>query len=661
MADIVLVGPQRLVNQTTAGGQSRPDVAFLNDGRAVFVWQNQANDAVYARVADGRGAWATGEFAITSANSESPLVAADTANTGFIVGWQTPGMNFSTVLTQYFTEANTPRAGPVTVAGPGYSAGSGTVFGLSELAGRAGGALVGLQSTTYGRFGGQTSTEQVVLSSPNGGDYVTWASGVRDASVSEAINTQGLVWIGGYGGPNGGAVAKQSVNTGAVVERYELGVGADGVVAALPGGKAAVAWVEGGQILFSIAGGATGILTANNGAGGSRSDPAVAGLADGRFVIGWTDSSILGDTNVHGRVFNADGTPATGEFVFGGLTDGNQSDLQFAASRYGGFVATWTSNGLASGDGNDASVQALFYEVLDYRQERFAGADTVVGTSRADSLSGGAGDDVLYGGPGWDILAGGTGADKFLLTTDGSIDRMTDFNAAEGDHLLVLDANGAIVDGSRGILVWDQDWNAISWDPDSDAGPLSRVEIAAAFGAEGQLNRANLAAGFQPSAIRVIDAGRGKVETVLDWSGQAFDRTVATYDAAGRLTGHDIYYDSGAYSNRWFNEPSTAMRYAEYDAQNRLTVYATQTYGDLRTTYTFDPGGVQAYSREVYEFAPGDALKYYGVVYDSGARSERFFDYDNTKTYSHIIEDYDATGRLLGRATYGDDGSVILG
>lgn len=72
------------------------------------------------------------------------------------------------------------------------------------------------------------------------------------------------------------------------------------------------------------------------------------------------------------------------------------------------------------------------------------GNDTADGGSGADTLRGGQGDDSLVGGDGndWisgdrgsDTLVGGAGADIFHAFADAGIDRILDFNAAEGDRL----------------------------------------------------------------------------------------------------------------------------------------------------------------------------------------------------------------------------------
>ena len=69
-----------------------------------------------------------------------------------------------------------------------------------------------------------------------------------------------------------------------------------------------------------------------------------------------------------------------------------------------------------------------------------AGDDSLDGAGGGDTLDGGDGRDTLQGGHGGDVLTGGAGADVFLMsghvTADASsVDRITDFNASEGDLL----------------------------------------------------------------------------------------------------------------------------------------------------------------------------------------------------------------------------------
>jgi beta-glucanase (GH16 family) len=74
------------------------------------------------------------------------------------------------------------------------------------------------------------------------------------------------------------------------------------------------------------------------------------------------------------------------------------------------------------------------------------GADSLWGGAGADIVRGGQDNDVLYGGDGndWmagdrgsDTLSGGAGADTFHVFDGAGLDRVLDFNRAEGDHILL--------------------------------------------------------------------------------------------------------------------------------------------------------------------------------------------------------------------------------
>ncbi|MFN3584281.1 hypothetical protein [Phenylobacterium sp.] len=52
-------------------------------------------------------------------------------------------------------------------------------------------------------------------------------------------------------------------------------------------------------------------------------------------------------------------------------------------------------------------------------------------------LDGGGGDDLIWGDRGSDTISGGAGADLLGLHTWSGVDRVTDFNRAEGDQVRV--------------------------------------------------------------------------------------------------------------------------------------------------------------------------------------------------------------------------------
>jgi serralysin len=81
--------------------------------------------------------------------------------------------------------------------------------------------------------------------------------------------------------------------------------------------------------------------------------------------------------------------------------------------------------------------------------EGSAGVDTLSGRDGSDTLLGGAGDDLIYGDRGDDTLSGGAGADIFASFAEAGLDRVIDFNRAEGDRVR-LDAGSAFTVSQQG-------------------------------------------------------------------------------------------------------------------------------------------------------------------------------------------------------------------
>jgi Ca2+-binding RTX toxin-like protein len=64
------------------------------------------------------------------------------------------------------------------------------------------------------------------------------------------------------------------------------------------------------------------------------------------------------------------------------------------------------------------------------------GDDIVRGGQDNDSLMGDSGDDWMSGDRGADTISGGSGADTFQTFVGAGIDRILDFDAAEGDRII---------------------------------------------------------------------------------------------------------------------------------------------------------------------------------------------------------------------------------
>jgi Ca2+-binding RTX toxin-like protein len=97
---------------------------------------------------------------------------------------------------------------------------------------------------------------------------------------------------------------------------------------------------------------------------------------------------------------------------------------------------------LVGGQGDDLIVahhsQNLIYGNLgDDTLQGGDGGDILRGGQGNDSIQGGAGNDFISGDRGNDTEAGGRGADIFHSSQDAGVDRILDFNQAEGDRVML--------------------------------------------------------------------------------------------------------------------------------------------------------------------------------------------------------------------------------
>jgi Ca2+-binding RTX toxin-like protein len=96
---------------------------------------------------------------------------------------------------------------------------------------------------------------------------------------------------------------------------------------------------------------------------GRQGDQAITRLADGRFVVVWTDSSQAGtdwdESGIKAQIFDADGTKIGGEFLVNAFVRGAQTGPTVAALFDGNFVITWTTSWQDPAGGGDGSGSAI--------------------------------------------------------------------------------------------------------------------------------------------------------------------------------------------------------------------------------------------------------------------------------------------------------------
>ena len=105
--------------------------------------------------------------------------------------------------------------------------------------------------------------------------------------------------------------------------------------------------------------------------------PSVTALAGGRFVVTW-ESNDPGDGSfscIRGRLYKADGTAASNDFIVNTTTTRFQIDPSVTVLADGRFVVTWESND--PGDGSASCIRGRLYNA----NGSSAGNDFLVNTT----------------------------------------------------------------------------------------------------------------------------------------------------------------------------------------------------------------------------------------------------------------------------------------
>jgi hypothetical protein len=88
----------------------------------------------------------------------------------------------------------------------------------------------------------------------------------------------------------------------------------------------------------------------------------ITGLADGGFVITWSSLGQTDVVDIKAQIFNATGEPVGSEFLVNSITDGIQVLSTVTALSDGCFVVTWTDS---NGGGTDTSITSIMGQLYD--------------------------------------------------------------------------------------------------------------------------------------------------------------------------------------------------------------------------------------------------------------------------------------------------------
>ncbi len=311
MTAVNKVGGEFLVNSAVAGDQGVPTITGLADGGFVVSWTDysQGGDssgyAIKAQIYNAAGARVGSEFLVNSAVASYQQFPTITglANGGFVVSWTD------------------------------YSQGNGGAGGDSSR--------YAIKAQIYDAAGARVGGEFLVNSAVASDQAYPTITGLADGGfvVSWTDYSQG---VGGAGGDSSSYAIKAQVYNAAGAR-------------------------VGGEFLV------------NSAVESNQEQPTITGLADGGFVVSWTDGShgvggAGGDssgTAIKAQVYDAAGARVGGEFLVNSAVESYQQFPTITGLANGGFVVSWTDysqgNGGAGGDSSGWAIKAQIYDAASAR------------------------------------------------------------------------------------------------------------------------------------------------------------------------------------------------------------------------------------------------------------------------------------------------------
>jgi len=422
------VGSPFRVNQIVGGDQSRTQIALLQGGGAVIVWQGGAagRENIYARFISSSNTWLTGDVLLNSAKGEfhkAPAVAA-LGNGNAVVVWGSYNQQTSGSMQDIYGQV------------------------LSPTGQKVGAEFLVNQYTPYN----QRSPGVAALSS--GGFMVVWVSEqqrvVADGSASnvvfQALGPSSDVYARVYG-VNGALIG---VNT----NEFRVNTGsnpcATPIVATAADGSALVVWAEKDMVVHTngwdvlarpiAAGGVTlgAVRQVNTYKVGDQFAPRVAANAGSVFVV-WTSLGQDGSwEGVYGQFLQFDGTAVGTEIRLNSTTVGRQIQPAVAGDGSARFLGLWACYANASSS-------------VDLFAQRYASAGYTPGATVANVFAAPANDpfpEILPAGQINSVVL--AGATTNLPVTD--VLALAPPAPASGSNSVV---GLAAVAGTYNGLVWD--------------------------------------------------------------------------------------------------------------------------------------------------------------------------------------------------------------
>ena len=264
------------------------------------------------------------------------------------------GKSGGEMLVNTITDGNQLQASVASLASGGFAvvwtgsdgAGSGIRAQLFTAAGAKSGGEIEINTATAGE-----QAQPVLAGLQAGGFVVAWTDAAGDGSGS-GVKAQLFT---AAGAKSGGEIVVNSSTAGDQLEA---------AVTLLADGRFVIAWSDRGGSgavraqLFDAAGAKLGGEFAVDSDTSSNGAPSVAALASGGFAVAWTDASDGSDTGIRVRIFDSAGNGGS-EISVNAATAGYQTQAVVTALPTGGFVVSWRD---ANGDAGNGGVKAQLFD-----------------------------------------------------------------------------------------------------------------------------------------------------------------------------------------------------------------------------------------------------------------------------------------------------------
>jgi len=442
------VGQPTPVNSESAYDQLRAKVAALADGGHVVVWESVDQDGsgrgifvqVYNQAGDPVGPEQQIQANTTSADDQQVPSVIGLEAGGFVVAWESRNQVHNDgkmdLFAQVFDASGNKSGGEVRINGhtdqhqlvPSLAALSDGGF-VAVWRSSANTDIYGQRfDKSGGKLGGEfrvntyTTDHQhspAVAAFADGGFVVVWHS---KNQIGQGYEIYGQRYDAG-GIKVGGEFLINETTANDQLRPH---------VATLAEGGFLVAWTDDGRDgdtlggyaqRFDAEGARVGseIAFYDSAAEGVAAQEvnSVLGLPDGGFLVSWRSEHVTANgRDVYVRRFGADGTPVGDPVLLDDRVAGTQEGAALALRNDGQIATVWTApDGVDTGSGIFSALLTLpslsGTAGNDYLTGHF-GDDTLQGGAGNDEIRGRQGDDTLSGGDGDDMLEGGAGQDDLF-------------------------------------------------------------------------------------------------------------------------------------------------------------------------------------------------------------------------------------------------------